>query len=46
MNLFLYFESCMLCMCNEIEYQMIMEMLQKTKKKEQKTEKPIEVLAR
>jgi len=33
-------------MCNEIEYAMILEMLQKTKQKEQKKiENPIEVLA-
>jgi len=32
-------------MCNEIEYAMILEMLQKRQKEQKKLEKPIEVLA-
>ena len=48
MDFFLYFENYNLDMCNEIEYQMILEMLEKAKQKEQpkKVEKPIEVLAK
>jgi len=32
-------------MCNEIEYAMILEYLQKKKQVEKKTEKPIEIIA-
>jgi len=48
LNFFLYFENYNLNMCNEIEYQMIFEMLEKAKQKElqKKVEKPIEVLAK
>ena len=33
-------------MCNEIEYAMILELLQKKQKEQKKIEKPIEVLAK
>ena len=33
-------------MCTEIEYAMILEMLQKRQKEQKKIEKPIEVLVR
>jgi len=48
LNFFLYVENYNLYMCNEIEYQMIFEMLEKAKQKElqKKVEKPIEVLAK
>jgi len=44
----LRFENYNPDMCNEVEYQMFLEMLEKAKQKEQqkKVEKPIEVLAK
>ncbi len=48
LKFFLYFENYNPDMCNEVEYQMILEMLEKAKQKEQqkKVEKPIEVLVK
>ena len=48
LKFFLYFENYNPDMCNELEYQMILEMLEKAKQKEQqkKVEKPIEVLVK
>ena len=46
MRFFLYFERYWYYMCTEIEYAMILEMLQKKQKEQKKLEKPIEVLVK